>query len=100
MHDLTALHFPDNHDVIAVKMFEQEFAHVERAGEVDRSQIVPQAEFAAAPRDHTVDPRPSKLGWFGTALLVVVAIVVIVGALGLGLVFLQKRSERSRKRFY
>ncbi|PAV75076.1 hypothetical protein WR25_02017 [Diploscapter pachys] len=90
----------DNHDIVAVKMFEQEFAHVDRVGETDRMKIVPHAEFTAAPRDHVDDPPPSKLGWFGTIILVVVGVVVIVGALGFGLVFFQKRNERQRKRFY
>ncbi|EPB76303.1 Legume-like lectin family protein [Ancylostoma ceylanicum] len=90
----------DNHDVIGVKMFEQEFAHVDRAGETDRKDVVPNAAFKAAPRDHIDDPQPSKLGWFGTIVLVIVGIVVLVGALGFGVIFFQKRSERQRKRFY
>ncbi|KHJ95059.1 Legume-like lectin family protein [Oesophagostomum dentatum] len=90
----------DNHDVIAVKMFEQEFAHVDRVGETDRKDVVPRAEFKAAPRDHIDNPRPSKLGWFGTIVLVIVGIVVLVGVLGFGVIFFQKRSERQRKRFY
>ncbi|VDM74310.1 unnamed protein product [Strongylus vulgaris] len=90
----------DNHDVIGVKMFEQEFAHVDRVGEGDRKDVVPRAEFHAAPRDHIDNPRPSKLGWFGTIVLVVVGIIVLVGVLGFGVIFFQKRSERQRKRFY
>ena len=81
-------------------MFEQEFAHVDKEGDTNRQNIEPAARFAAAPRDHVDTPRPSKLGWMGTLLLLIVAIVVIVAALGFGLVFLQKRQERTRKRFY
>lgn len=81
-------------------MFEQEFSHVEREADVDRQNIEPVADYSASPRDHVVDPKPSKLGWFSTILLVIVAIVVIGAALGFGYVFLQNRQERGRKRFY
>lgn len=54
----------------------------------------------AAPRDHIPDKKPSKLGWIGTIFLIIIGIVVIVGVLGFGFIFLQKRQERSRKRFY
>uniref|UniRef100_A0A914ZL46 L-type lectin-like domain-containing protein n=1 Tax=Parascaris univalens TaxID=6257 RepID=A0A914ZL46_PARUN len=90
----------DNHDIVSVKMFEQEFAHVEKEGELNRQDIEPAADFAASPRDHVEDPRPSKLGWLGTTVLLIIGIVVVVAVLGFGLVFLQKRQERSRKRFY
>ncbi|VDM42339.1 unnamed protein product [Toxocara canis] len=90
----------DNHDIVSVKMFEQEFAHVEKEGEVNRRNIEPAAEFAASPRDHVEDPRPSKLGWLGTTVLLIIGILVVVAVLGFGLIFLQKRQERSRKRFY
>ncbi|VDL73678.1 unnamed protein product [Nippostrongylus brasiliensis] len=90
----------DNHDVIGVKMFEQEYAHVDRIGETNRKDVVPQAQYKAAPRDHVADPQPSKLGWFGTILLIVVAIGVVVVAVGFGLAFFQKGRERQRKRFY
>ncbi|CAI2355568.1 unnamed protein product [Caenorhabditis sp. 36 PRJEB53466] len=53
----------DGHDVVSVKMFEQEFAHVERIGEADRRNVVPHAQFTASPRDHSDDARPSSLGW-------------------------------------
>lgn len=61
---------------------------------------MPHAEFTASPRDHVEDPKPSKLGWFGTILLVIVGIVVVVGGVGFGIIFLQKKNERARKRFY
>lgn len=92
--------FADNHDIVSVKMFEQEFARVEKEGELNRQDIEPAADFAASPRDHVEDPRPSKLGWLGTTVLLIIGIVVVVAVLGFGLVFLQKRQERSRKRFY
>ncbi len=83
-------------------MFEQEFVRVptKAEDEVDWSKIDPSAAEFAAPRDHVASPKPSRLGWVGTILLVVVAIVVVVAVLGFGLVFLQKRSENNRKRFY
>lgn len=90
----------DNHDIIAVKMFEQEFARVEREGEGDRSQINPEADFIAAPRDHADDPKPSKLGTVGTFFLVFIGIIVIVGLVIFGAAYLHQRNERSRKRFY
>ncbi|MFH4980074.1 hypothetical protein AB6A40_006783 [Gnathostoma spinigerum] len=90
----------DNHDLISIKMFEQEYVRMEGPGDVDRRSIEPRAQFYAAPRDHIDDPRPSKLGWFGTFILMIVAIAVIVVALGFGIIFIQKSQERSRKRFY
>ncbi|VDK42827.1 unnamed protein product [Anisakis simplex] len=90
----------DNHDILMVKMYEQEFARVEKEGDVNRRNIEPAAEYAASPRDHIDAPRPSKLGWFGTIILLIIGIVVVVAVLGFGIVFLQKRQERTRKRFY
>lgn len=66
----------------------------------DRSKVEPFASYVAPPRDHIDSPRPSKLGWFGTIVLLLLAIGVIVVVLGFGLVFLQKRQEVTRKRFY
>uniref|UniRef100_A0A914Y3U1 L-type lectin-like domain-containing protein n=1 Tax=Panagrolaimus superbus TaxID=310955 RepID=A0A914Y3U1_9BILA len=90
----------DNHDILGVKLFEQEYARVEREGEGDRQQIEPQADFVATPRDHAEDPRPSKLGYIGLFVLVLVGIIVIVGLLFFGAAFIHHRNERSRKRFY
>lgn len=90
----------DNHDIVSVKMFEQEFSRVEKLGEPNRRDVIPHAEFTASPRDHVDDPSPSKLGWLGTICLVVVGIVIVVAALGFGFVFFQKKNERQRKRFY
>ncbi|VDM54250.1 unnamed protein product [Angiostrongylus costaricensis] len=94
----------DAHSVVSVKMFEQDFAHVDKADEVSISHMLSLlnmiSQFQAAPRDHVDDPRPSKLGWFGTLLLIIVGCVVLVGGLGFGVIFFQKRSERQRKRFY
>lgn len=66
----------------------------------NRKDVVPQAMFKAAPRDHVDDPAPSKLGWFGTIVLVIFAIAAVGGAVGFGIVFFQKGRERQRKRFY
>jgi len=90
----------DNHDVISIRMFEQEYVRIEGSEQGKRESIDPFAESVSAPRDHVVDKRPSKLGWIGTIFLIIVAIVLIVGVLGFGLFFFQQRQERSRKRFY
>uniref|UniRef100_A0A183C4B6 L-type lectin-like domain-containing protein n=1 Tax=Globodera pallida TaxID=36090 RepID=A0A183C4B6_GLOPA len=85
----------DNHDVLSVRMFEQEYARVEKPFEsVNRDSMDP----IAAPRDHVPDRRPSKLGWIGSIFLVLIGLAVVVGVLGFGLFFFQKRQERARKR--
>ena len=80
-------------------MFEQEFTRVEREEEM-RGGFEPHADQVAAPRDHIDDRRPSRLGWFGTIILILVGAVAVIAALGFGLAFFQKRQERARKRFY
>uniref|UniRef100_A0A1I7YI54 L-type lectin-like domain-containing protein n=2 Tax=Steinernema glaseri TaxID=37863 RepID=A0A1I7YI54_9BILA len=90
----------DNHDITSVKMFEQEFARVELQGDVDSKSIEPHAEYIASPRDHVDDPKPSKLGWMATTFLVIAGIAVIVVVVFFGFTWMQKRQERSRKRFY
>ncbi|KAK5986166.1 L-type lectin [Trichostrongylus colubriformis] len=90
----------NTHGVVAVKMFEQEFARVSRADETNRKDIVPQAGFRAAPRDHVDDPQPSRLGWLGSFLLVVTGIIVVCIGVRYGIVYIRKGSERQRKRFY
>lgn len=86
-------------------------------GEEDRYGIEPEAAYYAAPRDHSPDPKPSKLGgdqspsrtsrkarvWltgFGTFFLYLLGVVAIAGCVWVGIVMLQKRQEQSRKRFY
>ncbi|KAL3092372.1 hypothetical protein niasHS_007581 [Heterodera schachtii] len=91
----------DNHDVLSIRMFEQEFARVEKPFEsANRDSVEPFAENIAAPRDHVPDRRPSKLGWIGSIFLILIGLAVVVGVLGFGLFFFQKRQERARKRFY
>lgn len=90
----------DTHDLKSVRMFEQEYARVEKPFETNSDKIEPFASNFAAPRDHVPDRKPSKLGWIGTIFLIIIGIVVVVGVLGFGFIFLQKRQERSRKRFY
>lgn len=85
---------------MAVKLFEQEYARVEREGEGDRYKIEPQADFVAAPRDHAADPRPSKLGYVGLLFLIIISIIIIAGLLFFGVAYFHQRNERSRKRFY
>ncbi|GMT06902.1 hypothetical protein PENTCL1PPCAC_29076 [Pristionchus entomophagus] len=90
----------DAHDIISVKMFEQEFSRVERLDEINSDRIVPHAEFQATPRDHSDDPKPSKLGFVGTVILVLIGVVVVVGVLGYGVLYFKNKNERQRKRFY
>jgi len=90
----------DNHDIVAIKMYEIEFTRTEKQGETDRDSIVPQAQFYSAPRDHIEDPPPSRLGGMKTGLLVAVALIGVAICLIVGVVILQKRQETSRKRFY
>lgn len=42
--------FSDNHDIIAMRMYEIEFTRTEKQGETNRDQVVPQAQHYAAPR--------------------------------------------------
>ena len=90
----------DNHDVVSIRFFDIEYSRPEQPFAPDRSKLEPHSEQTAVPRDHIDDPRPSKMGWFSTLLLVLVAIVVIGGVLGFGFHFFQQRSLHQRKRFY
>lgn len=91
--------FSDNHDVISIYSYKQEYSRVKQYGE-DELFLNPYAENVAAPRDHINSPKPSRLGWFGTVLLIVIAILVIVFVFLYGLNKFQKRQEFTRKRFY
>ncbi|MCP9263996.1 Vesicular integral-membrane protein VIP36 [Dirofilaria immitis] len=92
----------DYHDVIAVRMFEQEFAHVQDGVgvTVDPRQREPYAQNVAAPRDHIDQPRASKLGWFGTTILVILGGALCILVLWFGVIFVNHRQQMSRKRFY
>lgn len=105
-----------------MRFYEIEYHRKESPFQGDPSLWEPSAAHQAAPRDHSPDPKPSKLGWygmklkstrtlmnvrkcksygrFGTILLVIVGIVVIGGVLGFGMHFFQQRSLHQRKRFY
>uniref|UniRef100_A0A8R1DXR2 L-type lectin-like domain-containing protein n=1 Tax=Caenorhabditis japonica TaxID=281687 RepID=A0A8R1DXR2_CAEJA len=89
----------DAHDVVSVKMFEQEFSHVERVGEADRQNVIPHAQFSASSRDHTEDDRPSGF-WASTLTWLILAVIVIAVGLVVGFIYFQKKKERQRKRFY
>lgn len=65
--------------MIAVKLFEEEYARAEREGDTDRRSIDPEAQVYAAPRDHVSDPKPSKLGGFATFLLVMAEFSIFRG---------------------
>ncbi|CEF60382.1 Legume-like lectin family and Concanavalin A-like lectin/glucanases superfamily domain and Concanavalin A-like lectin/glucanase, subgroup domain-containing protein [Strongyloides ratti] len=90
----------DNHDVISIKVFEQEFQRVEKEAEILTDQIEPRAEIFTAPRDHVKDPKPSKLGWIGTIFLILIAVAFIGVVLIFGVNFWQARQLKQNKRFY
>uniref|UniRef100_A0A1I8EHN6 Intracellular lectin protein 2 n=2 Tax=Wuchereria bancrofti TaxID=6293 RepID=A0A1I8EHN6_WUCBA len=92
----------DYHDIISVRMFEQEFAHVQHGTgvTVDPRQREPYAQNVAAPRDHIDQPPASKLGWFGTTVLVILGGALCVLVLWFGVIFVNHRQQMSRKRFY
>uniref|UniRef100_A0A0K0FWU8 L-type lectin-like domain-containing protein n=1 Tax=Strongyloides venezuelensis TaxID=75913 RepID=A0A0K0FWU8_STRVS len=90
----------DNHDIISIKVFEQEFQRVEKETEVLSDKIEPRADIFTAPRDHVKDPKPSKLGWFGTIFLILIAVAFIGVVLIFGVNFWQARQLKQNKRFY
>uniref|UniRef100_A0AC35U086 L-type lectin-like domain-containing protein n=1 Tax=Rhabditophanes sp. KR3021 TaxID=114890 RepID=A0AC35U086_9BILA len=90
----------DRHDVISIKVFELDFQRVEKENELDPHNIIPRAEILTVPRDHSTDPKPSKLGWIGTIALCVVAIIFIGAVLIFGVNFWQNNQQRQQKRFY
>ncbi|EJD75847.1 hypothetical protein LOAG_17099 [Loa loa] len=92
----------DYHDIISIRMFEQEFAHVQdgTAVTLDPRQREPYAQNVAAPRDHVDQPPASKLGWIGTTVLVILGGGLCVLVLWFGVIFVNHRQQMSKKRFY
>ncbi|KAI6215911.1 L-type lectin-like domain-containing protein [Aphelenchoides besseyi] len=91
----------DNHDIISVKVYEIEYARAVNPMEINPGQILPNAEFQAAPRDHSSNPQPSKLSSWAKYLLIFIGIVATVGGIAVfGYLYYQDRQSRSRKRFY
>ncbi|VDK62941.1 unnamed protein product [Onchocerca ochengi] len=89
------------HDIISIRMFEQEFEHVQDGiTTIDPRQREPYAQNVAAPRDHIDQPRASKLGWIGTTILVILGGALCILVLWFGVVFINHRQQMSRKRFY
>ena len=86
----------DNHDVIAVKVYDLEAPSLMTE---DRSKIIPAALNAEAPREHKDDPKPgmSNVKIFFLILLVMLIVVVLVV---IGIWMYERHKEQSRKRFY
>lgn len=83
-------------------MFEQEFTRVQDGTSVtlDPRHLEPYAEHVAAPRDHVDQPPPSRLGWFGTIVLVILGGALCILVLWFGVIFVNNRQQMSKKRFY
>jgi mannose-binding lectin 2 len=91
----------DNHDIIAVKVYEIEYARAASEFDLRAGQISPNAEGQTAPRDNVVNPPPSNLSSWAKYLLIFVGIVATGGGIAVfGYLYYQDRQSRSRKRFY
>ncbi|XP_068625716.1 vesicular integral-membrane protein VIP36 [Battus philenor] len=88
----------DNHDIIAIKMYELDLLESQNRDE-DRSNIIPSAASFEAPRDRVEDSKPAMSGIKTFLYMMFVAIVIIVIVV-LGIMWYQKRQEHSRKRLY
>ncbi|XP_063629761.1 vesicular integral-membrane protein VIP36 [Cydia splendana] len=88
----------DNHDIIAIKMYELDLLDSQNKDE-DRSHIIPSARTFEAPREHIDDPKPAMSGVKTFLWMMCIAIIVIVCVV-LGIMWYQKRQEHSRKRLY
>ncbi|CAG9794749.1 unnamed protein product [Diatraea saccharalis] len=88
----------DNHDIIAIKMYELDLLETQNRDE-DRSHIIPSAASFEAPRDRVEDAKPAMSGIKTFLWMMAVAIVIIVIVV-LGIMWYQKRQEQSRKRLY
>ncbi|XP_030023866.1 vesicular integral-membrane protein VIP36 [Manduca sexta] len=88
----------DNHDIIAVKMYELDLLETQNKDE-DRSNIIPSAASFEAPRERVEDTKPAMSGVKTFLYMMGVAIIIIVLVV-LGIMWYQKRQEHSRKRLY
>lgn len=88
----------DNHDIIAIKMYELDLLESQNKNE-DRSHIIPSAASFEAPRNRIEDTKPAMSGVKTFLYMMFIAIVLIVLVV-LGIMWYQKRQENSRKRLY
>ncbi|CAH2059302.1 unnamed protein product, partial [Iphiclides podalirius] len=88
----------DNHDIIAIKMYELDLLESQNKDE-DRSNIIPSAASYEAPRERVEDSKPAMSGVKTFLYMMFVAIVIIVIVV-LGIMWYQKKQEHSRKRLY
>jgi len=87
----------DNHDVTGLKTYELDTpADVSKD---ERADVLPNAEFVSAPRDHTEDPPPAMSGIKKFFLFLLGALGIVV-CIVVGMMIYQQRQENSRKRFY
>nr|XP_006823580.1 PREDICTED: vesicular integral-membrane protein VIP36-like [Saccoglossus kowalevskii] len=97
-------HYSDNHDIISMKLYELEVSKAEKDGDVDYTQIDPQADFFAPPRDHVDDPSGAfknvSLSWGKLILLIFCICLGALVCIIVGVVIFQKKQEQNRKRFY
>ncbi|KAK9889724.1 hypothetical protein WA026_007105 [Henosepilachna vigintioctopunctata] len=89
----------DNHDIISVRLFELELPNEPISNE-DRSKVLPSAKFFEPERERVEDVKSS--GWSGVKLFFIMLLggISLVAAVVVGIMFYQKREERSKKRFY
>ncbi|XP_072934549.1 vesicular integral-membrane protein VIP36 [Epargyreus clarus] len=88
----------DNHDILAIKMYELDLLDSQNKDE-DRTHIIPSAASYEAPRERVEDTKSSMSGVKTFLLMMVIAIVVMVLVV-LGIMWYQKRQENTRKRLY
>ncbi|XP_045455543.1 vesicular integral-membrane protein VIP36 [Melitaea cinxia] len=88
----------DNHDIIAIKMYELDLLDSQNRNE-DRSHIIPSAASFEAPRERIEDEKPAMSGVKTFLWMMCIAIIIIVLVV-LGIMWYQKRQEHSRKRLY
>lgn len=89
----------DNHDIIAVKLYELDDSSTDATAE-DRSNIVPAAQSFEPPREHVDDPKPSSWGGVKLFLLMLLGVLGVFACIVVGIIFYQRQQEKSRKRFY
>ncbi|EFX84199.1 hypothetical protein DAPPUDRAFT_209797 [Daphnia pulex] len=89
----------DNHDIIAVKLYELDDSSTDATTE-DRSNIMPAAQSFEPPREHVDDPKPSSMGGVKLFLLMLLGVLGVFACIVVGIIFYQRQQEKSRKRFY
>ncbi|ESO01944.1 hypothetical protein HELRODRAFT_65456 [Helobdella robusta] len=93
----------DNHEIMSIKVFDISEGKVVTEDDADYSNVVPNAEYFAPPRDHVDDPKLSTLsrltGWKLVGVFVLAAVGIIV-CLMIGYILFNKTQQTSRKRLY